>query len=245
MSQAHWSERLLEFDQVREILLGYCGSELGRRRVSTLSPSTELQWIARQQELADEVRRFLQAGGNFEFHGVTDSRELLKKARIAGATLEIDELRAALLLADRADEWRAIALNPPASLEGGWPAVRELSEQLTDFTLLLRFFRGKILPDGTLDDRASPELARVRREVERQKRESERAAERRGQVGSGDRSERIRTYNFPQGRVSDHRINLTLYKLPQIIEGESLGEIIDALVTEHQAAVLAAEGQPS
>ena len=69
-----------------------------------------------------------------------------------------------------------------------------------------------------------------------------RAADRRGQVGSGDRSERIRTYNFPQGRVSDHRINLTLYKLPQIMEGEALGEIIDALITEHQAALLAEEG---
>ena len=78
-------------------------------------------------------------------------------------------------------------------------------------------------------------------EHERQKRDAARAAERRGQVGSGDRSERIRTYNFPQGRVSDHRINLTLYKLPQIIEGEALGEIIDALVTEHQAELLAAE----
>ena len=66
---------------------------------------------------------------------------------------------------------------------------------------------------------------------ERQKLDSARAAERRGQVGTGDRSERIRTYNFPQGRVSDHRINLTLYKLPQILEGEALGEIIDALVT--------------
>ena len=76
---------------------------------------------------------------------------------------------------------------------------------------------------------------------ERQKLNSARAAERRGQVGSGDRSERIRTYNFPQGRVSDHRINLTLYKLPQIVEGEALGEIIDALVTEHQAELLAAE----
>ena len=76
---------------------------------------------------------------------------------------------------------------------------------------------------------------------ERQKLDAARAAERRGQVGSGDRSERIRTYNFPQGRVSDHRINLTLYKLPQIIEGEALGEIIDALVTEHQAELLAAE----
>src|ERR671924_245946 len=78
-------------------------------------------------------------------------------------------------------------------------------------------------------------------DAERQKQDAARAAERRGQVGSGDRSERIRTYNFPQGRVSDHRINLTLYKLPQVIEGEALGEIIDALVTEHQAELLAAE----
>ena len=76
---------------------------------------------------------------------------------------------------------------------------------------------------------------------EQQKLNAARAAQRRGQVGSGDRSERIRTYNFPQARVSDHRINLTLYKLPQIIEGEGLNEIIDALVTEHQAALLAAE----
>ena len=79
-------------------------------------------------------------------------------------------------------------------------------------------------------------------DAERSKRDAARAADRRGQVGSGDRSERIRTYNFPQGRVTDHRINLTLYKLPQVVEGEALGEIIDALVTEHQAELLAAEG---
>ncbi len=78
-------------------------------------------------------------------------------------------------------------------------------------------------------------------DLQRQKQDSARAAERRGQVGTGDRSERIRTYNYPQGRVSDHRINLTLYKLPQILEGEALGEIIDALVAEHQAALLASE----
>jgi len=79
-------------------------------------------------------------------------------------------------------------------------------------------------------------------DFERGKIDAQRAAERRGQVGTGDRSERIRTYNFPQGRVSDHRINLTLYKLPQVMAGEALGEIIDALVTEHQAELLAAEG---
>ena len=76
---------------------------------------------------------------------------------------------------------------------------------------------------------------------ERRKRDAERAAERRGQVGSGDRSERIRTYNFPQCRVTDHRINLTMHKLPQVLEGEALGEIVDALVTDHQASLLAAE----
>jgi peptide chain release factor 1 len=79
-------------------------------------------------------------------------------------------------------------------------------------------------------------------DAEKSKRDSERAAERRDQIGSGDRSERIRTYNFPQGRVTDHRINLTLHKLPQIIEGEALDEVIDALVTQHQAELLAAEG---
>jgi peptide chain release factor 1 len=79
-------------------------------------------------------------------------------------------------------------------------------------------------------------------DAERQRIDAVRSADRREKVGSGDRSERIRTYNFPQGRVTDHRINLTLYKLPQVIAGESLSELIDALTTEHQAAQLAAPG---
>ena len=77
---------------------------------------------------------------------------------------------------------------------------------------------------------------------ERSRQQAERAASRKGQVGTGDRSERIRTYNFPQGRVTDHRINLTLYKLDKILAGESLEEVIDALSAEDQAARLA-EGQ--
>jgi peptide chain release factor 1 len=77
-------------------------------------------------------------------------------------------------------------------------------------------------------------------DMERQKLASERAADRKSQVGSGDRSERIRTYNFPQGRLTDHRINLTLYKLDKIITGEALDDVIDPLITEHQAAQLAA-----
>ena len=79
-------------------------------------------------------------------------------------------------------------------------------------------------------------------DAERARQQAERAASRKGQVGSGDRSERIRTYNFPQGRVTDHRINLTLYKLDKILAGESLEEVVNALAAEDQAARLA-EGQ--
>lgn len=75
---------------------------------------------------------------------------------------------------------------------------------------------------------------------ERERRAAERAADRRGQVGSGDRSERIRTYNYPQGRVTDHRINLTLYKLDKVLAGEALDELIEALRLEEQTSKLAA-----
>jgi peptide chain release factor 1 len=76
-------------------------------------------------------------------------------------------------------------------------------------------------------------------EAERMARDSKRAAARRNQIGSGDRSERIRTYNFPPNRVTDHRINLTLHKLDRIILGEGLDEMIDELASEDQAARLA------
>src|SRR5580692_4491699 len=78
-------------------------------------------------------------------------------------------------------------------------------------------------------------------DAKNQKLDAERAQERRSQVGSGDRSQRIRTYNFPQGRVTDHRINLTLYSLDRIMEGEGLDEIIDGLTAERQAELLAAQ----
>jgi peptide chain release factor 1 len=77
-------------------------------------------------------------------------------------------------------------------------------------------------------------------EAERERADSARAADRKSQVGSGDRSERIRTYNFPQGRVTDHRINLTLHKLEKILAGDGLDEMVDALIREDQAQRLAA-----
>jgi peptide chain release factor 1 len=80
-------------------------------------------------------------------------------------------------------------------------------------------------------------------DLERDKRDAARAAERKGQVGGGDRSERIRTYNFPQGRVTDHRIGLTLYNLPEVMEGPALDQVIEALIREDQAGRLAALGE--
>jgi peptide chain release factor 1 len=79
-------------------------------------------------------------------------------------------------------------------------------------------------------------------DAERQRLDAERAMDRRSQVGSGDRSERIRTYNFPQGRVTDHRINLTLYKLDEMMQGQVLDEIVDALAATRQAELLAEQG---
>jgi peptide chain release factor 1 len=79
-------------------------------------------------------------------------------------------------------------------------------------------------------------------DLERQKIHDERSADRKSQIGSGDRSERIRTYNYPQGRMTDHRINLTLYKLDAVMGGD-LDEIIDALISDHQAALMAEMGQ--
>jgi peptide chain release factor 1 len=78
-------------------------------------------------------------------------------------------------------------------------------------------------------------------ESERQKQQDERSTTRKDQVGSGDRSERIRTYNFPQGRVTDHRINLTLHKLDKVLQGEALDELIDGLIVEDRMLKLGAD----
>ncbi len=164
------SERVLEFDLFRQLLAIYTASPLGRERVMQLTPSRDREWIERQQQLTEELRGYLRTGGRFDFHGLLDPSQLIDKARIAGAALEIVEIRDLLLLADRAAEWREIALHPAAAIQQKWQAVSELSEGMADFTLLLRHFRNKILPDGTLDDRASSELAHIRREIEKQKR---------------------------------------------------------------------------
>ena len=91
-------------------------------------------------------------------------------------------------------------------------------------------------------DKAMKVLAARLKDKEVRERQAQEAAQRKSLVGSGDRSERIRTYNFPQGRITDHRINLTLYKLQQVLDGD-LDELTQALISEHQAEMLAAMGE--
>jgi len=167
---AHSSARVLEFDALRELLRGYSSSPLGQVRIAALTPSTDTLWITAQQELTQEIHDFRRAGGRFEFSGLLEITTSIQRARIAGAVLETTEIRDVLMVIDRAAEWREIALHPPASMRSEWRRVRALSEQIPAFADFLHFFRNKILPDGTLEDRASPELSRIRREIERQRR---------------------------------------------------------------------------
>jgi DNA mismatch repair protein MutS2 len=166
----HTSARVLEFDTLRDLLRGYAHSDLGRAKLSALTPSLDLAWIGNQHQLATEIREFRRVGGRFEFSGLTDISKLLEKSRISGAALETLEIRDVITVVDRAAEWREIALKPPQAMKTDWISVRHLASGIADFTDFLRGFRNKILPDGTLDDKASPALASIRREVEKQKR---------------------------------------------------------------------------
>jgi DNA mismatch repair protein MutS2 len=167
---SHTSARVLEFDSLRDLLSGYASSPLGHGLIANLAPSTDREWIENQQQLTTEIREFRRVGGRFDFSGLLDVSTLVEKSRIAGAALETTDIRDVVLVVDRAAEWREIALSPPAAMKLEWRTVAQLSSGITDFTEFLRAFRNKILPDGTLDDKASPELARIRREIEKQRR---------------------------------------------------------------------------
>ncbi len=166
----HTGARVLEFESLRDLVRGYAASPLGQGRTAALSPSVDRRWIENQHQLTVEIREFRRVGGRFEFSGLIDISTTVEESRIQGAVLETTEIRNVVLVVDRAAEWREVALSPPAAMKVKWTAVEELSSAITDFTEFLRAFRNKLQPDGTLEDRASPELARIRREMERQRR---------------------------------------------------------------------------
>jgi len=167
---AHTGARVLEFEALRELLRGHTSSPLGAALLSALAPTADRAWIERQQQLTTEIREFRRVGGRFEFAGLLNINSLIEKSGIAGAALETTEIRDVILVVDRAAEWREISTAPPAAMKSKWREVLTLSAGIADFTEFLRSFRHKIQPDGTLEDRASPELARIRRDIDKQKR---------------------------------------------------------------------------
>ncbi len=170
VSLTHTSARVLEFESLRDLLRGYTSSPLGAERVTMLVPSIDPTWIEQQQQLTVEIRDFRRVGGRFEFSGLVHVSTQVEKSRIAGAALETTEIRDVIMVVDRAAEWSQIVSAPPAAMRSEWKAVSALSAGIPDFTEFLRLFRNKIQPDGTLEDGASPELARIRREIEKQRR---------------------------------------------------------------------------
>jgi DNA mismatch repair protein MutS2 len=167
---SHASARVLEFDSLRDLLSGYASSPLAQGLIAQLAPSHNCEWIENQQQLTSEIREFRRVGGRFDFSGLLEVTKQVEKSRIEGAALETTDIRDVVLIVDRAAEWHEIAMSPPAAMKVEWKAVAQLSSGIADFTEFLRAFRNKILPDGTLDDKASPELARIRREIEKQRR---------------------------------------------------------------------------
>ena len=165
----HASARVLEFESLRDLIRGYASSPLGQQSMAALAPSSDRRWIENQQQLTGEIREFRRVGGRFDFSGLLDISSMVERASIQDAVLETTDIRDVVLVADRAVEWREIALRPPAAMKVKMTAVQELSSGIPDFAEFLRNFRNKIQPDGRLEDHASPELARIRTRIERHK----------------------------------------------------------------------------
>jgi DNA mismatch repair protein MutS2 len=171
------SPAALEWPRLRDHIAGRTSSPLGRGWILALEPSYDLAWIDQQQQRTAEVRAMLLRGGSFEFHGLFDPTILLDKARIDGAALESTEIRDLLTVVERVAAWRNLVEVPKNAASANstryeWPGISDLSSPLLDHDLapLLRLLRGKIEPDGSLNDDASPELRRIRRAMERQHR---------------------------------------------------------------------------
>jgi DNA mismatch repair protein MutS2 len=166
------SAAALEWRRLREYIADRTFSPLGRAWVLALEPCSDFAWIDQQQQRTAELRAMLTRGGSFEFRGLFDPTTLLDKARIDGAAIESAEIRDLLTVIERVAAWRSLIDPPPNGTRYEWPSIAELSSPLLDHDLapLLHLLRGKIEPDGSLNDDASPELRRIRRAMERQHR---------------------------------------------------------------------------
>ena len=161
----------LEWEPLLALVAGYAASPVGRAAIQALQPSRDQPWIARQHQLAGEVRLLLEEQVSIALGGLFDPTQLAAKAGIEGAALEAAELQAIARLANDVASWQALLHEPPARIAGKLSGLDELSSALTtSLRPLAESIERKIQPDGTLADDASPELNRIRREQERQQR---------------------------------------------------------------------------
>jgi DNA mismatch repair protein MutS2 len=186
----------LEWDRLVAFLGGYAQSALGRGWIGALVPSTNRDWVSRQQRLVAEMRLLVGAGIMPQLRALFDPTGLLAKARIEGVALESEELRGEIALAEEITAWTELMRTPPQNTQDRLPELNDLSRELLGTSLrpLTQSMREKILPDGTLADDASQELRRIRREMERQQRaieESLRSALRRFSDGGTVQDELI------------------------------------------------------
>jgi DNA mismatch repair protein MutS2 len=168
---AETSAAALEWPRLRAHIAAKAVSPLGREFTLALEPSTDRDWIGSQQTRTAEFRGFLNAGGSFDFHGLFDPAPLLDKARIAQSALEALEILALLEVVERVAAWRSLLQTSESARRLG-PGIRGLTAPLLPYDLapLLHTLRGKIEPDGSLSDDASPALRRIRRAMEAQHR---------------------------------------------------------------------------
>ena len=169
---ADFSPVVLEWEGLLALLSQYATAAVTREWLSALAPSTSSAWAAGQHALIAEMRVCLAAGVRPALASLFDPATLVAKARIPGTALEVDELLPLLALGDDIVAWYHAMQEPPEDLASRIPSLRAMTELLRGNQLapLLRSLRSRINPDGTLNDDASPDLRRIRREIERQQR---------------------------------------------------------------------------
>jgi DNA mismatch repair protein MutS2 len=161
----------LEWEPLLALVAGFAASPVGRAAILSFFPSTDAEWITHQHQLTGEVRLLIEEQISIPLGGLFDPTQLADKARIPDVALEAAELQAVARLAYDIASWQSLLREPPARLAGRLPGLSALSSTLSgSLRPLAESIERKILPDGSLADDASPELARIRREQDRQRR---------------------------------------------------------------------------
>jgi DNA mismatch repair protein MutS2 len=213
----------LEWSRLLELVATFVHSRVTREWLLAMKPSQDASWIEQQHGLVSEMRLLLGQGVSPALGGLFDPTRLTDKARIQGALLEPEEIRDVLFLVDNITTWQALIERPPEAVAAQLPGLRALSELLTGAPLaqLARSLRSRLNPDGSLSDDASPELRRVRREIERQQRvieESLRSTLRRLSEGGSTQEDliTIRGERFVIPVKSEHK-----RRIPGVVHGAS------------------------